>query len=181
MNLTEISKAMSHALRHEPWLYEIELDDEGWTSVESLITSLRQDREEWQRLSIEDLERVIVAGTKRRFEIQAGRIRAFYGHSLPEKLIRLPAVPPRVLYHGTSPVVMEQIRINGLQPMLRQYVHCSADIATAEQVGRRKATHPVILKIRSGEAQNSGVVFYAGNQSVWLADNIPPQFIDFPR
>ena len=27
----ELSKTISHALRHEPWLYELELDDEGWT------------------------------------------------------------------------------------------------------------------------------------------------------
>jgi putative RNA 2'-phosphotransferase len=26
---TELNKAVSHALRHEPWLYKLELDDEG--------------------------------------------------------------------------------------------------------------------------------------------------------
>jgi putative RNA 2'-phosphotransferase len=28
-DLTAISRARSHALRHEPWLYELELDREG--------------------------------------------------------------------------------------------------------------------------------------------------------
>jgi putative RNA 2'-phosphotransferase len=29
----ELSEVFSHALRHEPWLYELELDDEGWASL----------------------------------------------------------------------------------------------------------------------------------------------------
>ncbi len=29
VKLDELSKVLSHALRHEPWLYELELDDEG--------------------------------------------------------------------------------------------------------------------------------------------------------
>ena len=33
MNVVELSRAVSHALRHQPWLYELELDDEGWVQV----------------------------------------------------------------------------------------------------------------------------------------------------
>ena len=25
-----LSRVVSHALRHEPWLYELELDEDGW-------------------------------------------------------------------------------------------------------------------------------------------------------
>jgi len=40
---SELSKAVSHALRHEPWLYEPELDDEGWTPVDALVEALSQE------------------------------------------------------------------------------------------------------------------------------------------
>jgi hypothetical protein len=40
---TELSKAVSHALRHEPWLYELELDDAGWTPVDALVNALSQE------------------------------------------------------------------------------------------------------------------------------------------
>lgn len=40
-DLPKLSRAVSHALRHEPWLYELELDGEGWTSVDDLLQALR--------------------------------------------------------------------------------------------------------------------------------------------
>ncbi len=30
-----LSKTLAHALRHAPWIYELELDEAGWTDVGS--------------------------------------------------------------------------------------------------------------------------------------------------
>jgi putative RNA 2'-phosphotransferase len=177
MNLTQLSKTISHALRHQPWLYELELDNEGWISVDALLTALRQHRADWKNLVADDIARMMAASDKQRFELKAGRIRALYGHSLPNKLLKQLGKPPDLLYHGTSPKAAQSITREGLKPMGRQYVHLSADKMTALQVGRRKAKTPVILKIQAAEAFASGVRFYAGNEKVWLADYIPPQFI----
>lgn len=65
--------------------------------------------------------------------------------------------------------------------MGRQYVHLSVDIATAEQVGRRKATAPMVLRIRAEAAHGAGVRFYRGNDRVWLADAVAAAFIDWPE
>ena len=43
--------------------------------------------------------------------------------------------------------------------MNRQYVHLSADQATAQKVGARHAPTPVILEIRAAEAHQAGVRF----------------------
>jgi len=53
--LRELSKAVSHALRHEPLLYELELDDEKWVSVDHLIRGLQTERAGWQGLTRDDL------------------------------------------------------------------------------------------------------------------------------
>ena len=74
LDLTSLSRVVSHALRHEPWLYELELDDEGWTSVEGVLGALRSDRPEWNNLTETDLVRMIAASSKRRHEISGGRI-----------------------------------------------------------------------------------------------------------
>ncbi|MGQ5525286.1 RNA 2'-phosphotransferase [Chitinimonas sp. PSY-7] len=180
MNNLQLSKAVSHALRHEPWLYELELDDEGWVSVEELLSSLRSEKLEWLDLSEVDLVEMITRSDKKRHELQNGKIRALYGHSLPDKLLKTPAEPPEVLYHGTSPDTMVLIQKSGLQPMNRQYVHLSVDTGTAKQVGCRKARTPVLLEVQAKVAAASGVAFYRGNDLVWLADQIPAQFIVFP-
>ena len=71
-----------HALRHAPYLYELELDDEGWVSVAALLTALRNDREEWLNITTGDLVAITEQLDKRRFEIRGGKIRALYGHSV---------------------------------------------------------------------------------------------------
>jgi len=176
-DLTQLSRVLSHALRHEPWLYELELDADGWTEVAAVLAALRQERPEWRDLGEEDLAEMIRHASKQRHEITGGRIRARYGHSLPGKLARVAATPPAALYHGTAPETVVNIRAAGLLPMRRQYVHLSVDRATAHAVGRRKARLPAILRIDAAAASRAGVAFYAGNDKVWLADRVPPQFI----
>lgn len=174
----QISRVVSHALRHEPWVYELELDDEGWTDVESLLAALRAESAAWGGLVADDLAAMMAAAEKQRFEMRAGRIRALYGHSLPGKLRRIGATPPDVLYHGTAPETVPLIREHGLRPMSRQYVHLSVDIATAMEVGRRKSPRPVILHIAAGRAARDGIAFYAGNDKVWLADAVPAKYVE---
>src|SRR5579862_9483009 len=125
MKSSDLSRALSHALRHEPWLYELELDGDGWTSVESILAAVRRERVEWSELSEAELVNVVDNSSKRRHEIQGSRIRALYGHSIPGKLKRTPATPPEVLFHGTGPNVVSIIKSSGLLPMARQYVHLS--------------------------------------------------------
>jgi putative RNA 2'-phosphotransferase len=168
-DLSNLSRAVSHALRHEPWLYELELDDEGWASVESILVALSKEQPEWADLCEADLVRMIEGSSKRRHEVKDGRIRALYGHSIAGKLKRTPATPPDVLFHGTAPDVVSLIKVSGLLPMGRQYVHLSVDEATAVEVGRRKAKKPTILRVMAVEAHVTGIHFYEGNEKVWLS------------
>jgi putative RNA 2'-phosphotransferase len=179
LDLIELSRAVSHALRHEPWLYELELDEQGWAEVEDVVNALRVGRAEWSSLCEADLVQMLAASSKLRHEISNGRIRALYGHSLPGKLKMSSAPPPDELYHGTAPATVPSVRKAGLLPMGRQYVHLSVDTATAFQVGKRKSNEPVILRIAAAEAHATGVRFYEGSERVWLADQVPSQFIIF--
>lgn len=175
-----LSKTVSRALRHAPWLYELELDEAGWAPVPDLLEALRDQRAAWRGLTAGDLAGMIARADKRRFELRDGRIRALYGHSLPGRLRKVPAAPPPVLFHGTSRSAVEAIRAVGLRPMRRQYVHLSADRETARQVAARKPPPRVILEIAAADAHRAGVPFYAGNELVWLADSVPPDFITSP-
>jgi putative RNA 2'-phosphotransferase len=65
--------------------------------------------------------------------------------------------------------------------MNRQYVHLSTDQATAQRVGARLSSTPVVPEIRAGAAHAAGIIFYPGNEDIWLVDTIPPEFILDPR
>jgi putative RNA 2'-phosphotransferase len=174
-----ISKTISHALRHEPWVYELELDEDGWVAVQVLLDALREVNPLWESLTDADLAEVIASSDKQRHEMRDGKIRALYGHSIAGKLIKAPAAPPDVLYHGTARRAVPLISRDGLRPMSRQYVHLSADRDIAQQVGLRKDRQPVIGVVRASEASQKGVRFFRGNDRVWLADAVPAEFITF--
>jgi putative RNA 2'-phosphotransferase len=172
----DLSRAVSHALRHEPWLYELELDDAGWTPVDALVKALSQEPR-WRDLSRAQLETMIERAPKQRHEIDGSRIRALYGHSVSGRIAKTPGEPPAVLFHGTAASSAPAILAKGLRPMQRQYVHLSVDRDTAYSVGRRKNAAVAVLVIRASEARQHGARFWPGNQMVWLADYIPPAFI----
>jgi putative RNA 2'-phosphotransferase len=65
----------------------------------------------------------------------------------------------------------------GLKPMKRQYVHLSVDEQTALQVANRKEGTSVIVTIFATKAYQDGIKFYQGNQSTWLTDYIPPEYL----
>jgi putative RNA 2'-phosphotransferase len=177
ISLTEVSRAVAHALRHEPWLYELELDDEGWTDVDALLEALRGQRPAWRGVDRSVLRRMIDSSSKRRYELAGERIRALYGHSLPGRIRKEAADPPDILFHGTAPEPASVILVTGLVPMRRQYVHLSSDRRTASEVGGRKCQKPVILTVDAAAAARNGVTFLRGNEKVWLAVRVPPEFI----
>lgn len=134
--LEELSKEISYALRHAPWEYELEIDQEGWVPVEQLLDALHK-AEKWKNIGEADLKEMIEKSEKKRHELKDGRIRAFYGHSIPMKILKEEKMPPDILYHGTARGFLESISENGLLPQSRQYVHLSQDIETAKKVGMK--------------------------------------------
>ncbi len=172
----QLSKTLAHALRHKPWLYELELDEDGWTAVSALLDGLHC-RKRWHDITEADLQRIVDEQAKQRYEMTNGRIRALYGHSTDAKIRKEAAEPPAILYHGTAPETAVLILKDGLKPMNRQYVHLSADREMANMVGQRKNGRPTILHVMAIEAHQQDIIFYKGNERVWLADYVPPEFI----
>jgi len=176
---SKLSKNISYILRHAPWEYELELDEEGWVPLTQLLEALNSNRS-LPKVTRAIIEQMIKLSDKQRHEIVGDRIRALYGHSLPGKLKRQPKVPPENLYHGTSVEFIESIKDTGLLPMARQYVHLSTNEEMARAVGLRKGPGVIILKVRARDAAGDRVIFYEGNAQVWLADEVPARWIEFP-
>jgi putative RNA 2'-phosphotransferase len=147
--------------------------------VEDLLHGLRT-RQRWRAVREDDVRAIIEQSDKQRFQMDGGRIRALYGHSISQHIARQPADPPAWLFHGTSARAVGPIRREGLRSMRRQSVHLSTDEETARAVARRRPGPWVILRIDAQAAREAGVRFYRGAEQVWLADAIPPSFIHIP-
>lgn len=177
INYVSLSKAMSKALRHCPERIGITLAPDGSVELSVLLAALNR-RGGWPRTLTEaDIMEVVEHGSKQRFAVEDGRIRARYGHSIALDEAYVPAIPPAVLYHGTSQRFLDSILADGLLPMDRQVVHLSTDVETAYLVGRRHGGKTVVLAVDAERAAKDGVTFYRGNDSTWLADRVPAAYL----
>lgn len=176
MDYIKLGKEISYALRHAPFKYGLELDDEGWVNLEDLLSALNKEKK-WGNVTVEDIEHIMEISDKKRYEIKDDRIRALYGHSISKKIVKTVAEPPEILFHGTARRFLDSIMDEGLLCQGRQYVHLSVDKETAFEVGKRHDDKPVILEVYAKKAFEEGIKFYLGNDKVWLSENIPSKYI----
>jgi len=170
-----ISKFLSLVLRHQPQLIGIELDAQGWVSVDEL---LKQVNAHGHSLDAELLNHVVETNSKKRFAFDETRqkIRASQGHSVEVELGYQAQVPPEILYHGTGEKSVASIQATGLEKRSRRHVHLSRDIETAKQVGSRHCK-PAVFKVLAAEMHQKGYVFYLSENKVWLTDTVPAEFL----
>ncbi len=125
---------------------------------------------------------VVEQNDKQRFSLSSDglRIRASQGHSIPVDLGLRPLKPPDLLFHGTVERFLSSIKLKGLIAGKRNHVHLSPDESTAIKVGQRRGK-PVILTIQAGRMHNEGYTFYLSANGVWLAEEVPREYIAFPE
>jgi putative RNA 2'-phosphotransferase len=174
-----ISRFLSLVLRHKPETIGISLSEEGWTNVDDLIAAMNLHGHE---IDFDTLEWIVETNDKQRFSFSddGAMIRANQGHSVEVNLGYKPTPPPATLYHGTVSKFLPAIRESGIQKGQRHHVHLSASLEVATTVGKRRG-EPVILIIRAQEMQDAGHPFYLSANGVWLTDQVPPKFIEFPE
>lgn len=177
MDYINLSKEVSYILRHHPEEYNLKLDEDGFVKIDELLLELNKNNKYKKIITKEDLKYIILHSDKKRWEIKGEMIRALYGHSTSQTIIKASATPPDILYHGTTHKAIDDILKVGLKPMTRQYVHMSINIETAVKTGKRRESNPVILKIDAKKALSDEIKFYKGNDEVWLAEEIPAKYI----
>ncbi|WP_444935229.1 RNA 2'-phosphotransferase [Microbulbifer sp. JMSA004] len=171
--LNKISKYLSFLLRHEPQAIGLEIDENGWASIQELI-----DKTTDFELSRNIIEVVVETNDKQRFNISNDglSIRANQGHSIKIDLNLQLQEPPKELLHGTAARFIEAILKTGLNKRERHHVHLTESQAVAQNVGSRYGK-PVILSIASKKMHENGYKFYKSSNNVWLVDCVPVKYI----
>ena len=104
--MKEKSKYLSYLLRHKPEQAGLTLTKEGWVLMQELVDNAG--------FTLEELRAITDSDNKGRYTIDGPRIRANQGHSTTQvQLTFKKAVPPVLLYHGTTsdlvPVIMKLV------------------------------------------------------------------------
>ena len=177
-HVKNISKFLSLILRHKPQVIGLNLDEQGWTSVEELLEKLTIHK---KGITMSELEWVVENNNKKRFAFNEDktRIRASQGHSLKLDLGYEAVEPPEFLYHGTATRFIDSIKKTGLEKRNRHHVHLSPELDTATSVGGRHGK-PIILIVQSMEMHQAGHEFFVSKNGVWLTDHVSLDFIRFP-
>ncbi|MDR1315232.1 MAG: RNA 2'-phosphotransferase [Spirochaetales bacterium] len=175
-DLVKISKFMSLVLRHSPETIRVNMDKNGWVSIQELIDNANKYKN--LHLSVDIIKMVVETNDKQRYILSddGKRIRANQGHSIAVDLELESKTPPDILYHGTATRFLDSIMKDGLKPMTRQYVHLSRTEQTATAVGKRHG-EPVILYIDARKMHEDAYKFYLSENKVWLTDNVPVKYI----
>ncbi len=178
----KLSKFLAYILRHNPQEFNLTLDAQGFTSVDSVWAAI-QKRFPNGRYSWKDVLEIVKGDKtgKKRYEIKEERIRAMYGHNAAvTEITYRPFKPPAVLFHGTNEPALDLIRLDGLKALSRQYVHLTTSHERAMTVASRRSDEIIVLQILSEEAHAAGVVFYRPETEHFLSKAIPAEFIRFP-
>lgn len=171
-----LSIFISLVLRHDPAAAGITVDGHGWADVDELIAGICGTGRKIDRAMLEE---IVATDQKQRYSFDAEKkwIRANQGHSIPVDVELKEIKPPEILYHGTAERFLGSIMREGIKPKSRLYVHLSADVATAQTVGKRHGK-PVVLKIYSGRMHGDGIKFYRSENGVWLTKKVDVAYFE---
>jgi len=154
----------------------LKFDSRGFTDLDELLTMVKA-AEFFSWVERKDLQTVVESDLKGRYEISGDQVRARYGHSSAIPVEYDPIAPPPKLYFALTGQNLRDLQKTGLKPEGRAYVHLSVDESTAYQVGRHKATFPIVLEIDAAAAAKAGVNFYQPTKNIWLVVSVPPEYI----
>lgn len=183
-----VSRLLSKILRHEPEMVGIQLDSQGWVSIDELLLAIERAASTpgaskklrtLPPITTELVLAVVASSDKQRFSLSPDqkRIRAAQGHSVEVDLGYSPTQPPAVLYHGTALKNWESISREGLNPGSRHAVHLSVDVETATRVGARHG-EPLVLVVDAARMYADGYAFFCSDNGVWLTERVPATYLE---
>jgi len=168
-------KFLALLLRHKPEVLNLDMDENGYVSVEELIEKASKEYE----LNRDILDEIVITDNKQRFSYNGdkSKIRASQGHSVNVDVNLKEETPPDILFHGTSERFKESILEKGLLPMTRLYVHLSKDKDTAYNVGKRHGLPVIIYEVDCAQMVKDGYKFYLSDNKVWLTKEVPYKYL----
>jgi 2'-phosphotransferase len=181
--LTQLSKRLSNALRHNALQWNIPMSLNGWVKVASLIKNNR-----FNQVTPRELAVAVSVSDKQRFSLGLGKddgqlyIRANQGHSIEELVVDMEAVTDAgrvpIAVHGTTIQNWEKIRASGLSRMQRQHVHFASGLPGEDGViSGMRARSQVLIYLDVKRSLAAGLKIYRSANGVILTPGLKDGFV----
>ena len=169
----QLGRLVAGGLRHFPDDLGLEMNSRGWVELAKL-GEVVAGRYRWA--SKELLIALVESDPKQRYEINNGKIRARYGHSVDVELDhpenRLP-----FLYYGASEEEADRIIEIGLKSASQRYVHLSTTAEKAWHVATFRTGNPRVIQADAALAREAGVKMMTVNDDIVISETIPARFL----
>ena len=163
---------LSYLLRHGAKQENIKISKDAFILVDDVIEASKKAEYE---LTVDILKGIVAHDQKGRYSFNEDftKIRANQGHSMEVNPGLQKAVPPVILYHGTSSEAWETIKKKGLNKMTRTHVHLTADI----ELARKRFRKTVVVEVDAKAMLADKVDFFKSANDVWLVDFVDAKYL----
>lgn len=168
---TELAREVAKIIRHNPEKLDLEMDDDGWVSLEDLLFGFEQMTP--YQIEKDQLKEALTNSNRGRFELsdESDKVRAKVGHTTEKVRYQVVEPPSNVLYRVESARHYGALAEYGIQPMRRKYTEIFESFPAAIKDGKkRRIKNPMVLTIKAKQAYHDGTLFYDRDGSIFVED-----------
>lgn len=175
--MDRITRIIAGCLRHFPQRYGLRLDSRGWVDVSHLVGGIQKKVPRLRFLRPYHIEAIVQTDEKGRYEINHGRIRATYGHTLNVILDHPTTDIPPKLYYPVPKSKLDDILSEGVKPVRRAKVHLSDTLESCISAGVSIKEDIEVLEVDAESMQKDGRTIMHAGKVVYLTDEVPPEYL----
>ena len=176
-HLDQFGRIMAGVLRHFPDKFDLEMDKQGWVEATEFIEAVKIQRRHFHFLETKHLQAVVETDPKGRYQLNNGRLRATYAHTLDLDLDLPTDQNPEHLYFACSQEDSDEYLEHGLYPGDRNMVHLSSTRLNALEAGRHIIGKPIVLLADVRAVEGAGHEIMKAGTTVYLTKDIPGEFL----
>jgi putative RNA 2'-phosphotransferase len=183
-HLDQFGRIMAGVLRHFPQKFVtptspdgLVMDKQGWVEATEFVEAVKLQRRHFHFLETKHLQAVVETDPKGRYQLNSGRLRATYAHTLDLDLDLPTDQNPEHLYFACSKEDSDEYLEHGLYPGDRNMVHLSSTRLNALEAGRHIIGKPIVLLADVRAVEGAGHEIMKACKTVYLTKDIPGEFL----
>ena len=174
-----LSRLMVYILGNRPDESGLVPDREGYVDMKELLKALHEEPN-MGYVRESHVKEVLLWDKDKNFQIEGKKIRHAKANPYSFNENQGMVVPPKILFKGVKRKAYPHILKFGLLPGNKEYVSMAKDKDFAIRIAKRIDHKPVLLEIKAGSAMKKGVNIIPFGDYLFLAENVPAEFIQGP-